>query len=279
MDNYGYIPTKIDEQEHYILGDGWLQAQVLMPNSHGWGDYLPKDEDQRKNGLETMNCSNYGTNHALAILGKKKFGAQFQTDLSERYGGTMTGTTMDGNDPHTVIEKIRTFCGVVPEVFLPFDTSITSWAKYYSPKPMSYWLYATGKHWLKKYKVGHDWVFTSNIPLKDKQDKMKYALQFSPLGASVFAWSQHVDGMYYSDQPGQNHWITVYDFVEDQYWMIFDSYDNTHKKLAWNFDFGQVKRYSLEFNGTGAVLGDKPESAITSYVFYLLGLWAKEIIK
>lgn len=268
--NYGFIPSVIDPDTHYILGDGMLTPPVLMPNGHGWGAYLPTDDFQSNSSLETDNCTNYGTLHALATLGKKKFGPQFQTALSERYTGVMTGTTQGGNDPHKVIELIRTACGVVPAVFLPFDTTIKTWKQYYSPSPMSYALYAIGAHWLKKYKISHQWVTLPSDNYIVMQHKMMTALQFSPLCASVFAWSQHNDGKYYSDQPYQNHWIEVYDYVEGDYWMIFDSYDNTHKKLDWKFTFGQVKGYGLDFNTGGQALGEEAEAVYLPYVGYLI---------
>lgn len=255
IQNHGFIPSIIDETTHYIMGDGCLPSpDVLMPGGHGWGSFLPPDEVQARNGLETENCTNYGTLHAIATLGKRKFGLSFQTQLSERYTGILTGTTTFGNDPHKVAELIRTLCGVIPEVFLPFDDSIKNWQQYYSPKPMTWALLNIGLSWLKKYTFGHDWVFVAADPLASRQAKMVDALQYSPICVSGFAWSQHADGMYYSDQPYQNHWFEIYDFVYGQYWMAFDSYDNTHKKLDWNFDFGQCKRYSLSLK----VGGDAP---------------------
>ena len=268
---YGFIESKIDENIHYILGDGMLSPAVIMPNGHGWGDFLPTDDLQNKNGLETMNCSNYGTLHALATLGKKKFGAQFQTALSERYTGVMTGTTQGGNDPHHVIETIRTVCGVIPEVFLPFNAAVTDWQDYYCPNPMSYQWYAVGKHWLKKYKINHQWVYIP-APGSSAIVPLKTALKFSPIGVAVFAWNQGPDGLYYSrDSFTFNHWVTLYDYVEGQYWCVFDSYDQTHKKLNWNFSFGQAKGYGLDFNVGGATLGDAIEPVYLPYAFYRLG--------
>lgn len=254
--NHGFNASVIDSQ-HYVFGDSCLATEILVPDGHGWGDYLPQDDFQDRNGLETMNCTNYGTLHALATLGKRKFGILFQQNLSERYTGIMTGTNLGGNDPHNVIEEIRKDCGVIPEVYLPFDNTIFSWNTYYSPKPMTYDLYKIGAHWLKKYNVGHDWTFLPAEPLATKQAKMKEALKYSPLGASGYAWSMHADGMYYCDG-ADNHWFTVYDFVDGKYWMIFDSYDSTHKKLEWNYNFGQCKRYTLSLNLGAENLPDIP---------------------
>lgn len=247
IQNHGFIPSEIIEEEHYILGDSCLVSDVLMPDSHGWKEFLPAFEPQSRNGLETMNCSNYGTLHALAALGKRKFGFAFQQNLSERYTGVMTGTGKGGNDPHNVIEIIRKTCGVIPEAFLPYNDSIETWEEYYSPLPMTSDFLAIGKHWLGKYIVGHDWVFRSTDSLVTKQISLKEALKFSPIGISVYAWSQHADGLYYKAGI-DNHWVCLFDYVEGQYWLIFDTYDASIKKLDWYFNFGQAKRYSLKLN-------------------------------
>lgn len=277
--NFGFIPSKIDLVEHYFFGDGSLVPKILMPNGHGWGDFLPLDDLQSNSKLETDNCTNYGTLHALATLGKRKFGVQFQQSLSERYTGIMTGTTIVGNDPHKVIETIRTQCGVVPAVYLPFGPGVQTWQDYYNPNPMTYALYAMGAHWLKKYQVGHDWVWLPTDSQAVIQQKIIDALQYSPLGISVLAWAQDANGLYYSAQPYQNHWVELYDRVDGEYWMVFDSYDNTHKKLRWDFTFGQAKRYSLDFNIGGELLGEVAEQVYLPYVGYLVKNYINEIIK
>ena len=191
----------------------------------------------------------------------------------------MTNTQPGGNDPQKVIELIRTACGLIPQVFLPFDASITTWQEYYSPSPMKYSLYAIGAHWLKKYKVTHQWITLPGDSQAVQIQKMKQALQYSTLGVSGFAWSQHADGKYYSDQPYQNHWFEVYGYIDGQAWKVFDSYDNTHKLLDWNYTFGQVKGYGLDYNIGGEVLGDAPEQVVLPYIGYLLGKYFNSILK
>ena len=268
--NYGFVAPIVDEKEQYVLGDGWFGGAVLMPGGHGWGRFLPGEETQAKNGIDTYNCSNYGTLNALETIGRKKYGNVFQSNLSERYTGVLTGTIPGvGNDPQKVIENIRTFCGVVPEVFLPFDNTINTVQKYYSPNPMPYWLFATGKHWLKKYKVSHSWVFLNNDTLAEKQRKMKDALQYSPLGCAGYAWDQHADGLYYGHPTIFNHWYMVFDFEDGKYWLAYDSYDKTIKKLAWNYNFGYSKMYGLDLQPANTPY--TPTADYISYIAYRLG--------
>jgi hypothetical protein len=99
-----------------------------------------------------------------------------------------------------------------------------------------------GQNWLLLYGVGHEWVSGSN-----RIEKMKEALKYSPLGVAVAAWYGPNDkGLYYrpSGEP-DNHWCMIYGYEEGKFWRCFDHYDNTFKKLEWNYYFGWAMRYSL----------------------------------
>lgn len=279
---YGFKPSLIVPDVHWYLGDGSMNPPILQLDGD-WTPFIPVDDLQNKNGLETENCTSYGTLHAIGTLGNREFNTPtskpFQALFSERYTGVMTNTTPSGNDPQKVSELIRTTCGLVPQVFLPFDSTITSWRQYYSPNPMSYALYAAGAHWLKKYRFQHQWITLPGDSQQVVRNKMKTALQYSPLGASVFAWSQHADGYYYSDQPYFNHWIEIIKLNPDGSTRIFDSYDKTIKTLEPNFVFGQIKGYGLDFNTGGQNLGDAPEQVVIPYIGYLAGNYIKSIFK
>ncbi len=74
------------------------------------------------------------------------------------------------------------------------------------------------------------------------------ALKYSPLGVSVVAWRGR-DGLFVKDKgEPDNHWTTVVAYKEGEYWLVADSYlvfDSPFKRLAWDYDFGSIKRYSL----------------------------------
>jgi len=159
-------------------------------------------------------------------------------DFSERFTSIANHTKPPGSDPHTVAETIRK-TGLIPESKLPFDDSIKTLEQYYSPDPLPAYLLSIGQDWLTNYTFKHEFVIGT-------ADDWMDALQYSPLGVSVFAWAQS-NGLYVRP-PGiaDNHWVCCYGYVKDQYWKIFDSYDQTHKRLEWNFGFTFVKRYYVE---------------------------------
>lgn len=269
-----FIPSTIDESTQWFLGDGCLPAGILFPDGHGWADFLPTGERQNKNGFETNNCTNYSLLNNIEAIGKKKYGSEFQNNLSERERGVRSGTTATGNNYQNVCECLR-LQGVIPEAFLPFDDSIDTWEEYYSPRIIPFNLWKVSESWKKKYKYGHDWAFLPNDPLAVKRSKIKEALKYSPVSVAGYAWIQHEDGLYYND--GQaNHAFDVYDFVEGQYWLALDSYpDNSGsfiKKLSWDYNFTEGKRHSLDKNLSG---DSESEPTYFAYLLYVLGCYLK----
>lgn len=247
---YGFIPPVITETD-YILGSKKLPEKIIRSDGQ-WDNFLPVNEIQRKL-IETMNCSCYGTLNALETFHKALY--SIEHNWAERYIGIIANTTTQGNSPHKVAEVIRKTAGLIPETELPFNNSIKSWAEYYSPKPMTQKYLDIGKEWLEKYEFLHEYVFvdtTANYTYKQKL--LMKALQYSPLGVSVMAW-QHRNGRYYKN-PSQrdNHWCCLYGYVKGNYWKVFDSYDNTHKRLEWDYNFNFVKRYHLKKKKKGIIM-------------------------
>lgn len=272
-----FLPEPIKD-EHYVLGDGKLSASVLMPDGHGWGKYLPLGETQYKNGIDPQSCPAGGSLNCLEAIGNKKYNEHlkgykiFQDDLSERALAILMGMDGHGGYPHDAAEKIRTI-GVLPEAFLPFDKTITDLKKYFSPKPLSYTLFKYCYSWIKKYTFGHQWLFYGNEPVSYKQQAIKEGLKYSPVGVAGYAWSLHSDGKYYHDGPDV-HWFIVFDYVEGEYWMAFDTYEPYIKKLDWQYNFGYAKGYSLDRKIGSAEIEEEPLSPIIPYLIY----WLKSLL-
>jgi hypothetical protein len=235
---HGFIPDII-EDNHYVFGGARNLAGLAIQDNRDWSPFLAPDEFQSRNGFESMNCTNYGTLEAIETLKKRKYG--ILTDHSERALGILSETTIEGNSPHKVGETIRGK-GLIEEMLLPFDNMIFSWDRYYSPKPLPDKLVYEATKWLTQWSFGHEWVF--NVQRKNEPELMWEALRYSPLGVSVDAWNQ--EGDYYVKNGPDNHWTVVYAGEYQKWWNIKDSYDNTHKAVKWDYDFGMVKRYSLD---------------------------------
>ncbi len=232
--------------EDFVTGDGQLGARVSMPvlmDDGQWDSVVPPAENQLRNGLETMNCTNFNTLTPLEAIMRRNFGVT--QDYSERYTGVLTGTTKNGNSPQKVIEEIRKNIGLVPEEMLPFGDDIRAWGQYYSPNPMSRALVAEGRKFLKQYEIGHEWVFEKGVDAVERQGRMMDMLRYSPLGVSVVAWQQGVDGLYFKEpHEDDNHWTAIIGYERGKYWKCRDSYDGD-KQLEWGYTFGMAKRYSI----------------------------------
>lgn len=244
MKNYGFIEPEIKDTDYRLCGYTKLSAEVLCPDGQ-WDDYLPEKEYQNKNGLETSSCVTFGTLNCLEILYKKLYGKE--ENYSERYIAKLSGTTPSGNSIQTVADTIRKK-GNISEKLLPFSSDINTWDKFFTNIPEE--LLLMGQNWLTLFSYGHEYIFTINNT--DKQAKLKEALKYSPCGVSVCAWIKDDNGRYIKPAGTRdNHWVCCYGHScegpqSSWYWKIYDTYDDTHKKLVWDYDFGYAKRYVLQ---------------------------------
>lgn len=237
-DVYGLILSPV-EPDQYILGA--VDAQILQP-SGDWTEYLPAIEYQSRSGVETLGCTVYGTLNCLEALMARLFWSPQDKEpfnYSERYLGVLANLTRQGGDPHVVAETIRKQ-GLIPDAMLPFDESIHTWEEFHSPNPMTPLYTNIGQNWLKTYDFYHEWVPTN-------PESLMKALKTSPLGVAVYAWQQDETTGYYvcPSWSAPSHWTVLYGYEKGKYWKIYDTYDDTHKKLAWDFAFGRAKVYHI----------------------------------
>jgi hypothetical protein len=199
-----------------------------------WTPYLP-DDDFQSISVETEACASFGTIHAVEILARKIFGVK--ENLSARYLAKISGTQHDGNDPHVVAETLR-HKGVPTEEAWSNTADLDTWEKFYAEPPLSVKALALG--FLQKYEFGHEYV-------KPDYASMLSALEYSPLGVAVWAWNGQDDKGNFTRPKGQgdDHWCVIYNRDIGKCWYVFDTYDKTHKTLAWDFGFSMVKRYTL----------------------------------
>lgn len=228
---YGFIKSKIKPQD-YVFGDAQLQSDILQPDGQ-WDAFLPTDEFQNQ-GFEIYACATFGTLNCVETILKRRF--NFNDNFSDRYVATLTDTgKIHGNDPQKIAEFIRKN-GDVDESVWPYLN--TTFDDYYQAPPTS--LASKASVFNAHYDFKHDIV-----PSDSKS--MMTALKYSPLGISVEAWADRGDGiMQAGDGAHDNHWCMCYGYKENEYWKVFDSYDNTHKKVEWAHRPVQAKRYHID---------------------------------
>lgn len=238
MKNYGYQEPILEEKD-YIFG-ATLTPKIINPSGQ-WLDFVPKKEIQRNQFIDSYNCTAYGSLEQLETLVKKQFGDDW--NKSERFTGIEAGTYPPGNDPQKVYESIRKD-GVIDESLLPFNETIQSVDVYYSLDNPGVCV-REGQNWLDLHDFYHDWVITRFTPKDRKANLLKEALKSSPLGVSVYAWTER-DGLYVKeDGDADNHWTLLVGYEDGKYWIVSDSYDKTIKHLAWGYNFTWAKRIDL----------------------------------
>lgn len=260
--NYGFVEPVI-EDSHFVLGGLLaLPKNVIVPDGQ-WDKFLPKYEAQYGEFFDTFNCTAYGTENAIEMFQKGKYGED--RNYSERMLGIVAGTKPPGNDPQVVSDAVRKF-GLVDDVELPLERANTI-DEYYSPKPLTKYLADKGVEWLKQFTFGHEWVFTGKLAIEEQQKKMVEALKYSPLGVAVFAWTENDRGLYI--RTGNDcHWCVIFGYAQGNYWKCFDSYDGGIKLLAWDFGFSWVKRYDLQKKS----IVEEKKSIIERLIYWLTEL-------
>ena len=227
--SYGLVFDERKPEDYVLGGLTSLDIPVLVPDGQ-WDEYIPADELQAQY-VETSACASFGTLNCVEALERREFGVA--TNWSDRFLAEVSGTTPQGNSPHTVAESLRKK-KCVYEAEWPYTPDLDTWGKFYQTPPYNLIVRAQIEF---GYDFGHQWINTD-------QASMMEALKYSPIGADVQAWGIPENGIYH--RLGQsNHWICIYGYVPNQYWKVFDSYDNTHKKVAWDFGFTMVKGYTL----------------------------------
>lgn len=229
------------DPEHYFLGSGILGTTEI--NSSGdWTNWLPQKEIQNVNNIDTLNCTTFGTLNALETL--ISFSLKESFNFSDRFGGIIAGASKVGNSPHTVAQAICNY-GLIEEIDLAFDDTIKTIDDYYKPNPMTDKLLKKGQEFIKKYKIGHEWVYPIGQckTIYEQKTLITQALKRSPIATSVSAW--HSDGNGGYDQLwSENHWCVIYK-EDETYYHIYDSYDNLIKKYDKNSKITMAKIYTV----------------------------------
>ncbi len=201
----------------------------ILNESGDWTKYLPKVEYQ-KIGFETMACVTFSGLNCIEALIKNKYG--IEVNYSDRFTATMSGTTHSGNTFGNVADSIYND-GVVYEEIYPY---VYGWGEYY--EKVAEIVIKQAQSFSDKYVINYEFVAQKDI---------KEALKYAPLQVGVYAWTKPKDGIY-PDWKGRrrNHGVMLYNYKEGEYWEIYDHYDDVKKKLAWDYDFGGILKYSIK---------------------------------
>jgi len=228
----GLILEPYKPRDYIFGGVTGITGEVLQENGD-WTSYLPLKEYQ--SGLtETMGCVSFSCNNVLETIYKKKF--KEETNYSDRFLAKLSGTTKNGNTFTQVADTVRKQ-GLVLEDKWSWNRETFNWDEFYLSIPTE--LLQEANEWRIQYEVKYEWV----IPTIDN---LKEALRYSPLQIGVYAWGEKKDDIYLRTDKQQNHAVVLFGYEDENYWKIYDTYDEVIKYLAWDFSFTGALKFNLE---------------------------------
>ena len=237
---YGLI-EELEEFEAYILGKSKMPF-IPYVETGSWEEFLPELEKQRtKDFTETSACTAFASLNQAETFIRGVYG--YEANYSERFTYLLAGITpQKGVDPQVTHEVVRKN-GLIDERLLPMTRTI---AEYIDRSVLTGSLLAKGLYWLQEHDYQHEWVWTTGNRPTNYIEILREALKTSPIAVSVSAWNK-VDGVYVSDQGSvNNHYCLLYKIDDEGYPWIFDSYDNSKKKLAKDHNIRRAKRIHIQ---------------------------------
>ena len=236
MKDYGYVEA-LQELGAYIFGDNNVPA-IPYQEDGNWEKYLPQFESQRI-FFESYCCTVFGTLNCIETLYKRIYGEE--PNYSERFTAILSGLNGTGAaDPQVPCETVRKN-GVVAQKTLPMTRTKEAFFNTASITPS---ILLEGQEWLKEHDIKHEWVWSGSRP-ENYIELLKKALKTSPLGVSVSAWNEE-NGVYVSHGKTNNHFCMLYKIDDEGYPWVYDSYDQSHKRLAKDHNIRRAKRFHLQ---------------------------------
>lgn len=233
--NFQYPVIK---ETDYRFGSAQVVGEIIRPDSD-WRPYLPPEELQRRNGIESSSCYIEASQHSLATILEEQFDLKDQ-NYSARFNFIFANPSPFGGDPLIGAQTFRDY-GLIPDSMLPFSDEIKSWEEFRSFKggDKNQCLYF-GKQWREKWEPKYDIAITREENIKVKYQKLREVLKYCPPPVSVFGWAED-NGIYVKPQNvGDNHLVELL-YIDDQNCpYVWDTYPPFLKKLEpfYNFDFG-----------------------------------------
>jgi len=229
----------------FVFGSGEVIGTVLN-DSGDWRNYLPPHEFQNKNGVESSACFIEAQQHTIATILEKQYSIH-DSNFSSRFNLIFSDATPLGGSPLKGAQTIRDH-GVIPEQMLPFADYIQSWQEFNSFEGGNKGAcIVTGQIWLQKWEPKYDIVFLKNDSVETKYRKLREALKFSPVCASVYAWVEDPVSGFYVKPDGYNdqHLVEIIHVDENNSVYVLDTYEPFIKRLNPNFNFDFGMRWSL----------------------------------
>lgn len=245
-----FIYPEISETDRTYAG---AVLGPILREDGDWRDFLPPNEDQRQNGVESSACYVEAQQASIATIQEETFEVKDQ-NYSARFNALLSNGTDVGGDPIKGAMSIKKD-GLISDELMTFK-DISSWAEYHSWEGVSeVECKQKGKEWLDKWALNYKIVAEREEPIETKYISLKEALKRSPVPISVCAWYER-NGQYYKPLGKRDNHLTLAIYVDEKDRIhIRDTYAPYLKILEpkTNFDFAMAwtvekKPYEQQLN-------------------------------
>lgn len=236
--------------EHRRFGSD--NAGDIIRADGDWRDYLPPEEEQNKNGVESSACYIEAQQHTIATIQEEEFGIP-DLNYSSRFNALLSGGTEYGGDPLQGADSMRQD-GLVLESMMPFSERITSWSEFASWKDAVESLCrSAGRVFKRHWKINNYIVFERDEPIGIKFTKLREALRRSPVPMSVYpdaTWLENSPGLIHSKPKGARDSHLVECVFVDEFHRphIRDTYPPFNKILEPFYDADFAMKWTVKKN-------------------------------
>src|SRR3990167_8083636 len=165
--NFQYPVIK---ETDYRFGSAQVVGEIIRPDSD-WRPYLPPEELQRRNGIESSSCYIEASQHSLATILEEQFNLKDQ-NYSARFNFIFANGTPSGGDPLRGAQTFRDY-GLIPDSMFSFS-DIQSWEEFNSWKGGSEALCKEkGKKWREQWNPRYDISIRKEENIETKYRKLK----------------------------------------------------------------------------------------------------------
>ena len=243
----------------------------IINESGDWRNYLPEEESQVQNGVESSACYIESQQRAIATIQEEEFDVP-NSNYSARFNALLSNGEENGGDPIRGAKSLK-YDGLIPDETMSFK-DVRSWTEYHSWKGVDEKLCRQkGKEFLDRWDINFKIVSEREEPLETKYLSLKEALKRSPVPVSVCAWFER-NGEYYKPIGKRDNHLTLAVYVDDKDRIhVWDSYSPYTKILEakTNFEFAMA-----------LVVKKKPyeqQLSIISQILALIGKLIPQIVK
>lgn len=235
---YPDIPENV-----FVFGSNQIKGVPLRPDGD-WRNFLPSEELQTRNNVESSSCYVHANQHAISTLLEEQYGIP-DSDFSERFNALLSNGTPNGGDPLACGQSIR-HDGLIADSLMPFSQDIVTWPLFHSWFDTSEANCRTeGKNWLSKWQPNYDIVFKMNDDVKVKYSQLREALKYSPIAVSVYGWVEE-NGLYIKPAGTQDNHLVECVYLDDQNRMyIRDTYSPFLKILEPFYNSSFAMRWAI----------------------------------